>query len=155
MQRAALSMSVDSPLVGYGKGKRAFVRGRADHVSSVGSISADYGLEAGPPHNTFLFTQLQWGLFGLIPYVAIFYLLVVSCLEIRRLRPDGESIPHCMAAFFLATTALYVTQGMFMDVAELNFLTSLYFILGGYVEGTRQRLQAGQRRLPATSVAPQ
>jgi O-antigen ligase len=151
MYQAALSMAVESPVAGYGKGKRAFVRGRLDHVSSVGSIGADFGLEAGPPHNIFLFTLLQWGLLGLVPYLAILYFLIACSLEIRRLRPNRQSFPHCLAVFFLATTALYVTQGMLMDVAELTFLTSLYFILGGFLEGTRQRIKAEQSLAQATA----
>lgn len=147
MYEAATLMILESPVIGYGKGKSAFVSQRQKYVSNIGSISADYGLQAGPPHNVYLYTLLQWGLVGFIPYMALFVFLVRSAMMLRRLPAGDHRIERRFADFFLASTCVYLILGVFLDVATLNVFTSLYFVLGGAVEGMRYRVYQPSRQL--------
>jgi O-antigen ligase len=86
---------------------------------------------AGPPHNLYLFTLIQWGLVGLLPYIAVFVLLIRRALKVRRASPDEMTFEYRFANFFLATTVVYMTGGLFADAAALPFLSTLYFIGAG------------------------
>jgi hypothetical protein len=134
MYRAALSMIVERPVFGYGRGESTFVDERQRHLVSVGSIPADFGNMAGPPHNVYLFTLLQWGVVGLGLYLAIFYLLIRRAMSWRRAGKD-DSLARACAAFSLAATAIYMIQAVFADVVAFTFLTNVYFLGAGAFEG--------------------
>jgi O-antigen ligase len=133
MYRAALSMVADRPFFGYGRGETTFVRERQRYLTSVGSIPADYGNMAGPPHNFYLFALLQWGFVGLAFYLSIFYLLIREALALHR---GGSELSSALAVFFLAGTVLFLIQSMFVDIVALTFFTNAYFIGAGVFAGT-------------------
>lgn len=140
MYKAALVMSLAKPVFGYGVSKRAFVTGRKDYLSSVGSISAEWGDEAGPPHNQLLYILVQYGLLGVLPYIAIFYLIIKYSLNLIHQFPDKRSPQYQFVIFFWGTLAAYVMQGLFVDVDALLFLSSLFYIIAGVFEGFRYRI---------------
>jgi O-antigen ligase len=133
MYRAALAMVADRPVFGYGRGESRFVAGRQQYLTSVGTIPADFGNMAGPPHNVYLYTLLQWGTVGLTLYLTIFYLLLRSGLTTRR--EGGGELRADFAVVFVAATAMYMVQSMFADVVAFTFFTNVFFIGAGVFAG--------------------
>ena len=130
MYRAALSMSLERPIAGYGRGEAAFIHERERYLEPVGNIPASAGLEAGPPHDVYLYILLQWGLLGLVPYLLIFAILIRRAMAVR-VRSGSKGFEFCFATFFLATTMLYLIQGLFVDVVALPYFSTFYFIGAG------------------------
>ncbi len=136
--RAALWMSLAKPVFGYGPSKETFLPARLDYLSGIGSITAEEARVASI-HNQYLNILLRYGLLGLIPYMAIFFLMIKSGLSLTRLLPDKQSSQYQFVIFFCGTLAAYLLQGLFADVAALTFLSSLFYISAGVLEGLRFR----------------
>jgi O-antigen ligase len=138
--KAALMMSMDKPVFGYGRGKWTFMTARQDYLSSIGSVSAEWGTYAGPPHNQLLYIMVQYGLLGLVPYLVIFFLIIKSGLSSMRLLPDKRSLHYQFVIFFWGTLAAYFVQSQFVDISALTFLSIIFYILAGILEALRSRI---------------
>jgi O-Antigen ligase len=137
MYKAAFAMFLAKPLFGHGTGEVTWLLNREQYLTSVGSLDADWGNQAGPPHNVYLATMTQWGLFGLVPYLATFLLLLHSAFELRRRAGPERRFTYHYAAFFIATTVLYLIQGMFVDIPAFDYFNSVYFFSAGLLYAER------------------
>lgn len=128
--RAALTMFLEKPILGYGRGERTFVVERQDHLKPVFGIPAYWGNMLGPPHNSFLFTLVQWGLVGLVFYVSVIYFLLRRAWRVVTTLEEN-SLERRLSVIFLATSVIFLTQAMFADSMMLLYLSMGYFIGAG------------------------
>lgn len=137
MYKAALSMFVAKPVFGHGTGEATWLYTREKYLTSVGSIEAEWGNQPGPPHNVYLATMTQWGLAGLVPYLAIFLLVIHFAFDLRRRLAHQRCLSYHSAGFLVASTGLYMIQGMFVDVPALPYFGSAYFFIAGMIQAQR------------------
>jgi len=139
LYKTAFFMSMAKPLTGYGMGVENFVIQRRAYLSAVGTISSTIAETTGPPHNDLLFIFVQLGLIGLVPYITILLLILRSSLFLRRLSVAQQSFAYRSVIFFWGVLTIYLVHGLFGEIASLTFLSSLFYILGGALDGLRLR----------------
>ena len=138
LYNAALTMAMQQPLIGYGRhATELFQRDRPKYVADFMGIGAEWGILAGPPHNTLISMTLMYGVFGTLIYASIFVRIIRSINALRRLKIDAPLPPSAYGSYLLTLTVIYVSVGMFTDVMAFNFLGNLYFMLAGGADGLR------------------
>jgi hypothetical protein len=130
MYKVAASMAVRRPFLGYGRGEPTFRAARVE-VLALGASEAEWA--PGQFHNVYVMAQVEWGLVGLLSYLAIQVLFVKAALELRRRLRDQRSFAYHFAGLFLTATVVFVTEGLFVDSPPLLYLNGLYFFLAGVV----------------------
>ncbi len=109
VQRAAVNLITDHPLVGVGSGWFATLS-RAD-LRSVGDISGSFGIGTLVPHNTVLSAAVDGGLGASISLIVVVGLLVAAglrLLAVPRYRHLGVAA--------VAGMAVFVVNAMFIDI---------------------------------------
>jgi O-antigen ligase len=148
MYEVGLRIAARQPLIGYGRGAPSRVAARQE-LYALGSPDAD--LAPGQFHDVFLMTLVEWGIPGLVAYVAIIVLLVKGALDLRRQQADRQDFIYHLAGLFLGTAVIFVTQGLLVDTPPFFYLNGVFFFLGGLVFA---RLDAcAYARRPAPEVA--
>jgi len=135
--QTALLMSWDNPVFGYGRSQEPFASGRTEYLAKVNSPGAQLAADIGPPHNQYLYTLVQYGLLGLVLYIAIFVAIVRSAITLARMLPDSEGSERQFVALYSGMLAAYLVQGLFVDTAAFPLMGSLAFLFAGILERLR------------------
>jgi O-antigen ligase len=130
MYRVAATLAVHNPILGYGRGAPSRVAARKE-IYKLGGAAAEWA--PGQFHNIYLMTVVEWGIGGLIAYLAIHALFLRGAFELRRRLPDQKAPEYHFASFFIATSVVYLIQGMFVDTPPFLYLNGVYFFLAGLI----------------------
>jgi O-antigen ligase len=141
MYEVGLRIAARQPLIGYGRGSPSRVAAR-EELYALGSPDAD--LAPGQFHDVFLMTLVEWGIPGLVAYVAIIVLLARGALDLRRRLADRQDFVYHFAGLFLGVAVVFVTQGLLVDTPPFFYLNGVFFLLAGIVFA----------RLDATALEP-
>jgi O-antigen ligase len=145
MYRIAARLALRQPLVGYGNGTGSRVAAR-NESRAMGGLDADFA--AGEFHNVYLMTLIEWGIGGLIAWLAVHVFLIKPALELRRLT-DEATLAHHFAGFFIAATVIYMVQGLFADIPPFLYLTGIYYFLGGLLHAQLDAMKCHRSRARA------
>ena len=124
VQRAAVSLIGDHPVIGVGSGRFATLS-RTD-LRNVGDISGSFGISTLVPHNTVLSTAVDGGLGAAIALFVVFVLLVAAALRMLRAAPRDR-----FAVAAVGTLTVFVVNAMFIDIFIGASLAALSLTLIG------------------------
>jgi len=131
VQRAALQIIADSPLLGTGSDRFASLS-RQD-IQNVGSISGSFGVGILAPHNSILNATVDGGLVAGASLVVVMGLLAVAA---KRLAAGSET--HYLGTAALSSTVVLCINAMFVDMALGTKITTLAFAVIGVLLSTFQ-----------------
>jgi O-antigen ligase len=118
-------------LTGYGRGAPSRIAARTELYATSNADAAEFA--PGQFHNIFLMTLVEWGVGGLIAYVALLVLIAKAAARLRHRFAQRSHLARHFAALFLATMVVFVTQGLFVDIPSLLYLNGVFFFLAGLV----------------------
>jgi O-antigen ligase len=104
----------------------------------VAGVPPYYALAPGVPHNEFLHVLVLLGLGGFAPYAAVLALgwrTGVRCHRGVALPGPGREV----ALTCLAVLAVYVVNGLFVDLMANTYASSQLYVLLGATDGLRLR----------------
>ena len=140
LYNAALQMISEQAFIGYGRhAADVFFFNRTKYVSKIFGIDAEWGVKAGPPHNSLLYMSMMYGIFATMVYISIFVFMIRNFLALRRVRAPTLLPPAAYGSFMLAMSVIYISVGMFTDVMNFDFFGKLYFTLSGGAAGLLHR----------------
>jgi len=124
VQRAALSIIADHPLIGVGSGRFASLAG--GDLRNVGAISGSFGVGILVPHNSVLSASVDGGLGAGASLVVVLGLLSVAA---KRL----WSVPtqRYLGIAALGCIVVFVTNAMFIDMSLGGSLATLALTIIG------------------------
>jgi O-antigen ligase len=129
VQRAALHIIADSPLLGVGSDRFATLSRRDLH--NVGSISGSFGIGTLVPHNSILSATVDGGLGAGAALIVVMGLLVVAA---KRLVASSEE--HYLGTGALACIVVLCVNAMFVDMSLGTQITTLALTLTGILLST-------------------
>jgi hypothetical protein len=129
VQRAALAIIADNPLVGVGSDRFSSLS-RGD-IRNVGSISGSFGVGTLAPHNSILNAMVDGGLGAGACLVVVMCLLATAAKRLASLA-DG----HYLGTAALAVIVVLCINGMFIDMALATHVTTLTFAVIGVLLST-------------------
>jgi O-antigen ligase len=147
MYRVAATIAARQPIIGYGRGAPSRIAAR-EELYAQGGTTAE--LAPGQFHNVFVMTLVEWGLPGLVAFLAVMVLFIRSALALRRRFSSERGLQYDFATFFLATTVVMLTQGLLVDTPVFLYMNSLFFFLAGLVSA---QLDAAERASDAAAVS--
>lgn len=130
MYNVGLRIAVRQPVTGHGRGAPSRIAARKE-LAALGSPDAE--IAAGQFHNVFLMTLVEWGLVALIAWVGILAMIVRGAIQLRQRLAHQPDIAYHFSSLMLATTVVFVTQGLFADIPSFLYLNGVYFFLAGLV----------------------
>lgn len=129
----AINMISDKPLFGFGFGRFTFHDEKREYVTSFGSVSPQYAMGVGLPHNEFLHIGVLTGLVGLGAYalvIACAFLLILP--ERRPTGPPDEFVTN-FRPYLGGILVLVLLNAQFADLMWFTgFMVLAYFMLGVY-----------------------
>jgi O-antigen ligase len=129
VQRAAVQIIADNPLVGIGSDR--FADASRHDLRNVGSISGSFGFGVLAPHNSILNATVDGGLGAGASLV-----VVMGLLALAAGRCAARSEDHSLGTATLAGVVVICVNGMFMDMALATHVTTLAFALMGVLLST-------------------
>jgi hypothetical protein len=124
VQRAAVSIVSDHPILGVGSGRFASLSG--NDLRNVGGISGSFGVGILVPHNTILSTSVDGGLGAGVALLVAFGFLLAGA---RRL----SSLPevHYLGVAVFGCIAVFAINAMFIDIFLGGVLATLALVMMG------------------------
>jgi O-antigen ligase len=139
---------LDSPLVGCGFmnfPEVAQLYNRPRDVPFYGHIEKDLG-ERPALHNMIATVASEQGLLGLVPYLAIYFLIFRVSIRAYRELPGEGFLSRDFVVCVWCAMACYFINAMFMEYRFFEYPNVLYFFLMGSMVGTYERFVARRRR---------
>jgi O-antigen ligase len=136
VQRAAVSIIADHPLIGVGSDRFATMS-RGD-LRNVGAISGSFGVGTLVPHNSVLGTSVDGGLVAGASLIVVFGILVVAA---RRLL--AAPAQHHLGMAALGCTTVFAINAMFIDIFLGAGLATLSLTVIGILLSSRGRQDEG------------
>lgn len=146
LSATALNLASDAPLLGHGFGRYVFATEKWGHITSLPGVPAWYAVDPGVPHNEFLHVLVQLGLVGLALYLVPMWRGFRNARRFRDATRDEGAARFAMLA--MTTVAVYVTNGLMVDLAACTYASIVLYSVLGCAEalGTESEPTAG--RLP-------
>jgi O-antigen ligase len=140
----ALNTWIHNPVFGVGFGRWSFVDARPGYLVGIGSISAEWAVDVGPPHSEYLHLLVMTGIVGITLYGSVVYRIYRSLRQCLQQEVAGNPVPRdaarCVSAIFLS----YLVNGFFGDLMFFNYFGILVFFLVGIVSSLSE--QSGTER---------
>ena len=130
----ALNMIAHNPVFGVGFGADSFLLHKAEYITSIGSLPAEYALHLSVPHNEYLHIAVQLGLLGLAIFLAIMYNLVKLLITTYR----DEEYPQLYRKLSLYIGAIVIGllfNSLFSDTYLQDYFWTVTYFLAGLVTG--------------------
>jgi O-antigen ligase len=131
----AVNMISDNPLFGVGFGSGSFSLHKAEYITGIGSLTAQYAVYLGIPHNEYLHVAVMLGVTGLILFLMILIRLVKLMFQIFRDK-NKNSLRRHLALYTGAIIIALMFNSFFSDTFVQDYFWSLAFFLAGIVAGS-------------------
>ncbi len=141
MYEVGLRIAARHPLIGYGRGAPSRIAARQE-LYALGSPDAD--LAPGQFHDVFLMTLVEWGIGGMLAYIAMLGLMLKGALDLRRRLAGRQDFVYHFGALFLGTAVVFIAQGLLVDTPPFFYLNGVFFFLGGLVHAQLDATAAEQ-----------
>lgn len=145
----ALEQAVDHPIIGMGFGRFAKEMEEGARVSGIDISLADGN------HNYFLGLQVELGIAGTLPYVAVLLLILgASCSAFKQLDRNREHLERNLALIVIAVVCEMLFVGQFADLRFHPMQHTLTFWLAGFLAGCMEA-KAGRTGVQDWFLDPQ
>ena len=131
----AVNMISDNPLFGVGFGSASFSLHKAEYITGIGSLSAQYAVYLGIPHNEYLHVAVMLGVTGLILFLMILVRLVKLMFQIFRDRSQNSLKSH-LALYTGAIIIALMFNSFFSDTFVQDYFWVLACFLAGVAAGS-------------------
>jgi O-antigen ligase len=128
MYDVGFRIALRHPLIGYGRGAPSRIAARQEMFAQ---LSPNAELAPGQFHNVFLMSLVEWGVPGVLAYIAVLAFLVRAALQLRRQLATEQDFRYHFASLFLGATIIFVVQGLLTDTPPFLYLNGVYFFLAG------------------------
>jgi len=130
----ALNMLADHPLFGVGFGANSYIMHKAEYMTGVGNISAQYADHHSVPHNEYLHVAVLLGIPGIILFLTILFQLVKLLFGIHR-NPEYSDMDRRLALYIGAIVLGLMFNSLFSDTYIQDYFWLLAYFLAGQVAG--------------------
>ena len=130
----AINMISDNPVFGVGFGAYSFALHKPDYLIGVGSLTAQYGVDLGIPHNEFLHVAVLLGTAGLVSFLAILSNLLRLLFDVQASReysPLRRRLALCVGAVVVGL----MFNSMLSDTHTQDYFWLLTYFLAGVAAG--------------------
>jgi len=123
----------------------------------IGVALSRYGL-SGQPHNDYLRVLVEYGIFGLVLYVALAIVLVVMAYRIwRQVRSTDQTaaaVPLSFLALALAFPVISITDNVFAQTVDQLYFWTLAGLAAGVGASGRGRESAAEGNAEGRTLSP-
>lgn len=130
----AVNMISDNPVFGVGFGSSSFALHKAEYITGIGSLTAQYAVYLGVPHNEYLHVAVLLGLPGLILFLLILIRLVKLMFQIFRTANENDLRRH-LALYTGAIIIALMFNSFFSDTYIQDYFWVLTYFLAGIAAG--------------------
>lgn len=130
----AVNMIVHNPLFGVGFGSTAFAIHKPEYIIGIGSLSAQYAVYLGIPHNEYLHVAVMLGIIGLVLFLMILVRTVKLMFRIFRDQNQNTLRRH-FALYIGAIIIALMFNSFFSDTFVQDYFWVLAFFLAGIAAG--------------------
>lgn len=129
-----INMVIDNPVFGIGFTSDAFSSHKREYITGIGSLSAQFAVHLGIPHNEFLYVTVMLGITGLTLFIAILYLMTHLMFSIYS---DTSNSPMCrqLGLYIRAIILGLLVNSMFSDTMMQQYFWTITYFLAGIVSG--------------------
>lgn len=135
----AFNTIISNPIMGYGFDRYSFFEASRDHLASFQFIDEAYGLGLTVPHNEFVHITVMTGIFGIISYISIFYLMYKYSNKFYFSFEKIDEFERNLTIIFWASLSVFILNGIFVDLLFFTYFNSVFYIIAGMMEGVRMR----------------
>ena len=132
----AVNMISDNPLFGVGFGASAYLQNKAEYITGIGSLTAQYAVFHGVPHNEYLHVAVMLGISGLILFLMILLRLVKLMFQVFHDKSESIMRRH-LALYTAAIIIALMFNSFFSDTFIQDYFWVLAFFLAGIAAGNR------------------
>ena len=152
----AVNMVSDHPFFGVGFGSTTYSDNKAEYITGIGSLTAQYAAYLGVPHNQYLYVAVLLGISGLILFLMILIRLVKLMFQVFH-DNNETSLRRCLALYVGAIIIALMFNSFFSDTYLQDYFWVLAYFLAGIAAGnvdylSRRKLENGPRGRPLESV---
>jgi O-antigen ligase len=130
----AVNMIANNPLFGLGFGSEVFALHKAEYITGIGSLSAQYAVYLGVPHNQYLHVAVMLGIPGLILFMIILTGMVKLMFQVFKQWDKGDLRRH-LALYTGAIFIALMFNSFFSDTYIQDYFWILTFFLAGIAAG--------------------
>ena len=130
----AVNMISDSPVFGLGFGSTTFSMHKAEYITGIGSLTADYALHHGIPHNEYLHVAVMLGITGLILFLLILMRLLKLMFQVFNTENENNLRRH-LALYTGAIIIALMFNSFFSDTYVQDYFWMLAYFLAGIAAG--------------------
>ena len=132
----AVNMISDNPLFGVGFSASAYLQNKAEYITGIGSLTAQYAVFHGVPHNEYLHVAVMLGISGLILFLMILLRLVKLMFQVFHDKSESIMRRH-LALYTAAIIIALMFNSFFSDTFVQDYFWVLAFFLAGIAAGNR------------------
>ena len=129
-------MISDHPLFGVGFGDAAYISHKAEYLTGIGDLSAQYAYYLGVPHNEYIHVTVMLGLIGLILFLMILIRTVKLMFQVYH-STSVDSIRRHLALYTGAIIIGLMFNSFFSDTYIQDYFWMLSYFLAGIAAGER------------------
>ena len=130
----AVNMISDNPVFGLGFGSTSFALHKAEYITGIGSLTAQYAVYLGVPHNEYLHVTVMLGMTGLILFLLILIRLVKLMFQIFHSENENNLRRH-LALYTGAIIIALMFNSFFSDTYIQDYFWMLTYFLAGIAAG--------------------
>jgi len=130
----AVNMISDHPLFGVGFGSGAYAENKAEYITGIGSLTAQYAVFHGVPHNEYLQVAVMLGVSGLILFLMILIRMVKLMFQIFHDTNETNLRRH-LALYAGAIIIALMFNSFFSDTYIQDYFWVLAYFLAGIAAG--------------------
>lgn len=130
----AVNMISDHPLFGVGFSFGAYAQNKAEYITGIGSLTAQYAVFHGVPHNEYLQVAVMLGVSGLILFLMILIRLVKLMFQIFHDKNETDLRRH-LALYAGAIIIALMFNSFFSDTYTQEYFWVLAYFLAGIASG--------------------
>lgn len=144
----ALNMIADNPLFGAGFRATTFTLYKPEYITGIGSLTAEYALDLGIPHNEYLHVAVLTGVIGLLLFLLILLRLLRLMFQVFE-DPRQSELRRLLALYVAAIVIALMFNSFFSDTYVQDYFWALTYFLAGIAAGNLEPSSA-----PADAVLP-
>ena len=134
----AVNMISDNPVFGVGFGSTAFSLNKAEYITGIGSLTAQYAVYLGVPHNEYLHVAVLLGVPGLILFLIIHFRLVRLMFEVFDTE-KGDALTRYLGLYMAAIIIALMFNSFFSDTYIQDYFWMLTYFLAGIAAGNMEQ----------------
>lgn len=135
----ALNMISDNPVFGVGFGATSYALNKIEYITGIGSLTAQYAVYLGIPHNEYIHVAVMLGVTGLVLFLMILLRLVKLMFQIFNNRNENELRRH-LALYVGAIVIGLMFNSFFSDTYMQDYFWVLTYFLAGIAAGNLDRI---------------